>query len=239
MQIALAITWGLIYFQVGKGLPSRIADYVGAVFFIVAHWSNCPLFQGLGNFPREKDMLTKERASKVYSTAGYFVAQVVAEAPLLLVLPVLFFAIIWPTAGMPWQVLLQIFLVISLNIQVCSAMSMMISAICMDQTQGVTAAILAMVLNMSAGGYFANLRQLPWYISWIRFGSSYYFTFGSILRLAVEVPFGTEMYKEATKQYSFSDHGYLVEVLALSAMCVVYRVLAYLQFYYTKKLIFK
>merc|ERR1712187_487239 len=87
MQIGLALVWGFIYYGVGKSLSSRLTDFVGAGFFIVAHWSWTPLFQGLGNFPREKDMLTKERASKVYGIPAFFFSQVLAEAPVLLVFP--------------------------------------------------------------------------------------------------------------------------------------------------------
>jgi len=105
---------------------------VGVIFFIVAHWSWTPLFQGLGNFPREKEMLTKERASKLYEIRSFFVSQVLAEAPVLLVFPVAFFIIIWPPCALPVQVAMQVFVMIALNIQVCSSMSMLISALCMD-----------------------------------------------------------------------------------------------------------
>merc|ERR1712061_211304 len=79
MHIGLTLVWGVIYWRVGDDIPARIDDFVGAVFFIVAHWSWTPLFQGLGNFPREKDMLTKEGASKVYNISSFFFSQMLAE----------------------------------------------------------------------------------------------------------------------------------------------------------------
>lgn len=238
LQIGLAVTWGFIYWQVGKSLPDRLTDYVGLIFFVVAHWSWCPLFQGLGNFPTEKDMLTKERASKVYSTLGYFFAQVIAEAPLLLVYPILFFGLTWPLASLPWQVLAQVFLVVCLNIQVCSAMSMLISAVCMDQDLGIAVAIIVMVLQMCSGGYFADLRKLPWFVGWVRYCSFYYYTFGAVARLMVEVPFGAELHREAIEKYSFSDLGYPAEIICLALMAAIFRLLAYLQLCFTKKLKF-
>jgi len=238
VQIGLAITWGCIYFQVGAGLPNRVTDFVGAVFFIVAHWSWCPLFQGLTNFPKEKEMLTKERASKLYDTLGYYVAQVLAEAPLLLVFPFLFFCIIWPMAAMPLQVFLQVFLVITVNIQVCSAMSMLISAICMDQDAGIALAIVVMVAQMCSGGYFADMRSLPWFIGWVRYTSFYYYTFGAVLRLMLELPYGPDIHQKAIEKYSFSDLGYTMEVSCLLGLAAVFRILAYLQLCYTKKLKF-
>lgn len=238
LQLGLALTWGIIYFQVGLGLPKRVDDYVGAVFFVVAHWSWCPLFQGLGNFPKEKEMLTKERASKVYDTLAYFTAQVVAEAPLLLAFPLVFVAIIWPLAALPWQVLPQVFLIICANIQVCSAMSMLISAVCMDQDIGIATAIVVMVAQMCTGGYFADLRHLPWFIGWVRFTSFYYYSFGSILRLMLEVPFGAEIHQKALAKYSFSELGYVWELAVLVGMSVIFRILAFVQLRYSKKLKF-
>jgi len=150
-HISLSLVWGFIYFNVGAQLPQRLTDLVGAVFFIVAHWSWTPLFQGLCNFPREKEMLTKEKAAKVYDIKAFFLSQVLAEAPILNVLPVAFFAIIWPMAGLSWSVCLQTFLVVAVNIQVCSALSMCISATCMSEETAIPTAIVVMVFHMCAG----------------------------------------------------------------------------------------
>jgi ABC-type multidrug transport system ATPase subunit len=238
LHICLSVTWGMIYFGVGLDVENRITDFVGAIFFIVAHWSWTPLFQGLGNFPKEKEMLTKERASKVYEIRSFFASQVLAEAPVLLVFPLLFFAIIWPMAALPYQVLVQTFLLVALNIQVCSAMSMLISAYCMDQDTAVSLAIIVMIFQMCAGGYFADMRMLPVWIGWIRFTSLYYYSFGAILRLLVAVPFGEKLHQEAIAKYSFSDAGYFWEVVTLCGMSLAMRLLTYIQLRVTKKLKF-
>eukprot|EP00930_Biecheleria_cincta_P031926 TRINITY_DN22140_c0_g1_i1.p1 TRINITY_DN22140_c0_g1~~TRINITY_DN22140_c0_g1_i1.p1 ORF type:complete len:627 (+),score=95.32 TRINITY_DN22140_c0_g1_i1:127-2007(+) len=238
MQIGLALTWGIIFFRVAQHVPERVDDYVGALFFIVAHWSWCPLFQGLNNFPMEKDMLTKERASKVYDMFGYFAAHVMAEAPLLLAFPLVFFVIIWPLAGMPWQALPQAFLLIALNIQVSSAMSLLISAIFMDPDTGIAAAVMVMVAQMCAGGYFADMRKLPWFISWIRYTSFYFYTYGAITRLTIKEPFGEDLLEQALRKHSFSELGYFWEVVCLAGMSILFRLLSYLQLRSTKKLQF-
>merc|ERR1712137_850869 len=97
-------------------------------------------------------------------------------------------------------------------------MSMLISAVCMDGDIGIATAIVVMVAQMCSGGYFADLRNLPWYIGWVRFCSFYYYTFGSVLRLSLEVPFGTEIHQEALKKYSFSELGYIGEIICLASM---------------------
>lgn len=238
LHFGLAATWGLIYFAVGRAIPSKLTDFVGAVFFIVAHWSWTPLFQGLGNFPREREMLTKEKASKVYDDKAWFLTQVVAEAPILLVLPLLFFAIIWPMAAMPFGVLPQVFIFVAANIQVAASMSMFISIWCMDEDTAIASAIVVMVFMMCAGGYFADMRLLPWWISWVRYTSFYYYTFGATLRLMLAGPYGEAVHQEALGHYSFSELGYTAELLALFLMAAFYRVVAFFKLRYTKKLQF-
>lgn len=238
LHVCLSVVWGFVYFGVGLNVHQRLTDFVGAIFFIVAHWSWTPLFQGLGNFPKEKEMLTKERASKVYEIRAFFASQVAAEAPILLVFPVLFFAVIWPMAGLPLQVVVQTFLFVALNIQVCSSLSMFISAYCMDQEAAISVAIVVMVFQMCAGGYFADMRLLPVWIGWVRFTSPYFYSFGAILRLLVAVPFGEDLHKEAIAKYSFSDMGYFWEVVIMCGISIGLRVLTYLQLRFTKKLKF-
>jgi len=236
-HLALSLVWGIIYWQVGNQVEERISDYVSAVFFIIAHWSATPLFQGLNNFPREKEMLIKERASKVYTIEAFFSSQVIAEMPVLLVLPFFFFLIIWPMAAMPLEAVLPAFLLIALNIQVCSAMSMAISAVCMDGEVAISVAIVVMVYQMCAGGYFADMSLLPSWIAWLRFTSVYYYTFGAMLRLLVK-PFGDEVYQKAMEKHSFSELGYLWEVLILVGMTVAFRLAAYVQLRISRKLKF-
>jgi len=238
LQVGLALVFGFVYFQVGQRMPERLTDYVGTIFFIVAHWSWTPLFQGLGNFPREKEMLTKEKASRVYDLSAYALGQFLAEAPLLLVLPVVFFAILWPLAGLDVSVIVPNFLVISLNIQVCAGLSMLISAICMDQDMAIPVAIVVMCFQMCCGGYFADMRTLPWWLGWLRFTSFYFYTFGSCSRLLLRVPFSEAVHKEAIQKYSFSDFGYMWEVIALVLQVCFYRMMAYLALKWNKKLTF-
>jgi len=238
LHIALSLVWGFIYYGVGGGLPERLHDFIGAIFFVVAHWSWTPLFQGLGNFPREKEMLTKETASKTYDIGAYFSAQVLAEAPILNVLPLVFFVIVWPMSAFPWMVLPQVFFIVALNIQACASMSMLISATCMDEDVAIPAAIVIMVFEMCAGGYFADMRLLPWWIGWVRYTSIYYYSFGAIMRLTLLEPYGEEMHEQAISKYSFSELGYSLEILFLILMAIIFRIVAYAQLRFTKKLQF-
>lgn len=242
LHSGLAMTWGLLYFRVGAGMPDRLTDFVGALFFVVAHWSWTPLFQGLTNFPKEKEMLTKDTASKVYDIAAFWWAQVIAEVPILLVYPIVFFVIFWPLtfgfAPMSVFTFVKSALLVFLNVQVCAAMSMLISAACLDDEKAIVCAIIVMVFDMSAGGYFADMRKLPPWIGWTRYLSSYFYTFGALMRLTILEPYGEALHDQAIEHYAFSTLGYAVEIAALAAMIVLYRALAFIQLRTTKRLRF-
>merc|ERR1712046_3853 len=110
----------------------------------IAQWSWAPLFQGLGNFPAIKDMLTKERASDSYSITAFFVAKVLCEVPVSLVLPLFFFLICYPMVGLAPQYALPLFLVTCLNVQVALSLSMLISVLVMDNEKSIIVAIAVM-----------------------------------------------------------------------------------------------
>jgi len=234
-----ALVFGIVYFGVGrKSMPLALDDYMGTLFFIVGYWSWTPLFEGLNNFPRDKQMLIKEKTSKVYTLWAYFISQVLGEAPVLLVEPAIFFIVMWPLAGLDWLLFPQTYLLMALNVQVCSSLSMCISAICLDTETGMAAAIVVILLELCSGGYFADLRRLPPWISWMRYLSFFYYAFGSTTRTLVGTPFGEEALQQAIAKYSFSDLGYSWEICILLVQMLVFRTVSYLFLRISKRLRF-
>ena len=54
------------------------------------------LLRVLGNFPDEREVLTRERASDSYSMLSWYVTKVIAELPFFWTIPFGFFCIICP-----------------------------------------------------------------------------------------------------------------------------------------------
>merc|ERR1719198_889580 len=132
----------------------------------------------------------------------------------------IFFVVLYPMTGLPMRTLPLVFLFTSLNIQLCSAMSMLISAVCMDQDAAITVAICFMVLMMCAGGYFADMLALPWWVGWVRYTSNYYYGFAAVLR-AISEPYDLTVYQEAVQDYHFSQMGYWGEAAVMMLMIFV------------------
>ena len=67
------------------------------------------------------------------------------------------------------------------TIQVCSALSMWIWAVSMDEGSAIITAIIVMNAEMCAGGFYADMRMLPWELGWVRFLSLCNYSCGSVL----------------------------------------------------------
>merc|ERR1711966_51848 len=217
----------------------RFTDYVGIIFFFVAHWSWYPLFSGLNNFPAIKDMMIKERASQSYSTTAFFIAKVLCEIPVSFIMPAWFYIIVFPLVGFPLETFFSLFLVIMLNVQVSLALSMVISVVVMDQDKSIVYAIVIMAYQMCAGGYFADMLSMPWWINWVRFMSYWYYSSAMFFEIAV-MPFGLdEQLDEINTQYSFSQMSIGTNITIMVLFTAVFRLVAYLQLLVTTKLEFK
>jgi len=260
LNAGLALLWGLLWFNVGSDLSDeaqgvvlgknqtstdakeameRFTDYVGIIFFFVAHWSWYPLFSGLNNFPAIKDMMIKERASQSYSTTAFFIAKVLCEIPVSFIMPAWFYIIAFPLVGFPLETFFSLFLVIMLNVQVSLALSMVISVVVMDQDKSIVYAIVIMAYQMCAGGYFADMLSMPWWINWVRFMSYWYYSLAMFFEIAV-MPFGLdEQLDEINTQYSFSQMSIGTNITIMVLFTAVFRLVAYLQLLVTTKLEFK
>ncbi|KAK3249416.1 hypothetical protein CYMTET_41151 [Cymbomonas tetramitiformis] len=236
MIAALAVTWGGLWWDVGGHARSRMNDYIGIIFFFIAHWSWYSLFQGLGAFPAQRNVLTKERASETYSIESFFVAKVLCEIPIIMVLPAFFFAICFPMVAFPLKTCIPLYLVTLLTVQVAASLSMVISVALFDEKAAGTAAIITMVFEMCAGGYFIDMSGIGW-LGNLRYASYWYYALGLFFDIAV-LPYG-EVARESTEQYSFSTLGNTWNIIILAAIVAGLRLLAYTVLRRTKKLTFR
>lgn len=79
LNIGLAVIFAGCFAGVGNERLSRQKDYISLLFFFVAHWSFHPVFKAVGGYPRQRDVLTRERASDSYPISAWFVANVLSE----------------------------------------------------------------------------------------------------------------------------------------------------------------
>ena len=246
LTVLLAATFGMLFWQVGahRREVQRQQDYISVIFFFVAQWSWAPLFQVLGSFPAEREVLTRERASDSYSVQSWYVSKLMAEWPLSWLMPAAFFVVLYPLAALPAAQAPLVFSIILLNVEVSTSLGGLLGAMLFDREKATVVAIVYMVYVMCAGGFFVNLNNLPPWLGWVRFTSFWYYSMGLVVAAALPTAADRDAFtmpingsgtscgtagSSTLDNYSFSksawDGHWELEVSVLAALAVTQRLL--------------
>ena len=242
----LAAVFGMLWWQIGvhRDEPARQTDYVSLVFFFIAQWSWAPLFQVIGNFPDERDVLTRERAAEAYTVTSWYIAKIAAELPLSWLLPAGFFVVIYPLAGMPLAVAPTLFGIVLLNVEVAASLGSMMGAIFFDRDAATTVSIIYMCFVMCSGGFFINLHDQPVWLGYLRYTSFWYYQMGLFMTYALPTDEDRHAYaaNHTLDRYSFSKWAWEGhperDVGVLLGFALTHRLIAFFVLKYSKQLRF-
>lgn len=180
-------------------------------------------------------MLIKEQASGMYRLSSYFLARMVGDLPMELVLPTAFTVITYWMGGLKPTAMKFILtlLVILYNVLVSQGLGQALGAILMDVKQATTMASVTMLTFLLAGGYY--IQHIPPFIAWLKYVSFSYYCY----KLLLGVQYDEEDYYEcgvgvtckvvdypAIKLIGIDDKVY--SLAALTLMLLGYRLVAYL-----------
>ncbi|KAI4357886.1 hypothetical protein L6164_001805 [Bauhinia variegata] len=229
--LSVSILSGLLWWNSD---PSHIQDQVGLLFFFSIFWGFFPLFNAIFTFPLERPMLKKERSSGMYHLSSYYVARMVGDLPMELVLPTIFVTIAYWMGGLKPSVVtfLLTLLIILLNVLVSQGIGLALGAILMNVKQATTLASVTMLVFLLAGGYY--IQQMPAFIAWLKYISFSHYCYKLLVGVQYSV---NEVYECGLRQHcrtmDFPALKYLglgnlwADVAALTIMLVGYRVVAY------------
>ncbi|XP_031498558.1 ABC transporter G family member 21-like isoform X2 [Nymphaea colorata] len=229
--VSVSILCGLMWWH---SKVSNLQDQVGLLFFFSIFWGFFPLFNAVFTFPQETPMLVKERRSRMYRLSSYFVARMVGDLPMELILPTLFVTISYWMGGLrpSVQTFVLTLLVILFSVLVSQGIGLALGAVLMDVKQGATLASVLMLTFLLAGGYY--VQHIPFFMSWLKYFSFSYYCYklllgvqyseqdsyvcgdGALCRVA-DYP--------AIKHMGLDHKGF--DVAALTVMLVGYRLIAY------------
>lgn len=163
-----------------------VQDRLGLLFFISIFWGVFPSFNAAFAFPQERAIFVKERASGMYTLSSYFVARVVGDLPMELILPTLFITILYWMAGMKPDILAFLFtLVVVLGYVVVSqGLGLFLGALIMDAKQASTVATVTMLAFVLTGGFYVH--KVPPCLAWIKYISTTFYSY----RLLIDVQYG-------------------------------------------------
>jgi len=211
LTIGLGLVFAGCFYGVGATRLIRQKDYISLLFFFVAHWSFHPLFKALGAFPRQRDVLTRERASDSYPISAWFLANLFGEWAVAWAHPLAFYAICWPIAGIPAALAPSLYVITMINYEVSMGVGNLVAAIVFDSDTARMVAVVLMAFNMLAGGFFVNLANpsLPSWLSSVRHISYFTYTFGEYVSRALPAKGELDVFKATLAGYSFDIDGHL------------------------------
>ena len=228
-----------LFSGVGRDRMERKKDYISLLFFFVAHWSFHPVFKAIGSYPRQRDVLTRERASDSYPISAWFIADVLGEWAVMWAHPLVFYVVAWPIACMPLAMAPQLYLITMLNYEVFLSLGNLVAAAVFDADRARIVVVVVMVFNMLAGGFFIDLNGpwVPLWISKLHHVSYQTYTFGLYVRNALTVD-DYAGFDEMLHNYSFSNVRTSTNVGILIAFGLVWRLSSYMIVLHSKKLRF-
>lgn len=182
-------------------------------------------------------MLIKERSSGMYHLSSYYIARMVGDLPMELVLPTIFITITYWMGGLKpsLSTFLLTLLIIIFNVLVSQGIGLALGAILMEVKQATTLASVTMLVFLLAGGYY--IQQIPSFIAWLKYLSFSHYCY----KLLVGVQYSVDEFYECgnlgMKKCRVMDFPAIKclgdlgdlwgDVVALGVMLIGYRIVAY------------
>ncbi|KAA8546312.1 hypothetical protein F0562_002949 [Nyssa sinensis] len=163
-----------------------IQDRLGLLFFISVFWGVFPSFNAVFAFPQERAIFMKERASGMYTLSSYFMARIVGDLPMELILPTIFLTITyWMTGLRPDVGAFLLTLVVLLGyVLVSQGLGLALGAAIMDAKQASTVVTVIMLAFVLTGGFYVH--KVPSCMAWIKYISTTFYCY----RLLINVQYG-------------------------------------------------
>ncbi|KAF6139432.1 hypothetical protein GIB67_026274 [Kingdonia uniflora] len=163
-----------------------VQDRLGLLFFVSIFWGVLPSINSVFAFPQDRAMFIKERASGMYTLSSYFLARIIGDLPMELILPAIFIS---ATYWMAWLkpelgAFLLTLCVLLGNVVVAQGLGLVLGAAIMDAKQASTMTTVAMLVFVLTGGYY--VQNVPSFLGWIKYTSFTYYCY----RLLVTVQYG-------------------------------------------------
>lgn len=178
--VAAALLAGLMWWHSDY---KNIQDRLGLLFFISIFWGVFPSFNSVFAFPQERAIFVKERASGMYTLSSYFMARIVGDLPMELLLPTVFLIITYWMGGLKPDLLsfLLTLLVVLGFVLVSQGLGLALGAAIMDAKQASTVAAVTMLAFVLTGGYYVH--KVPSCVAWIKYISTTFYSYRLLTRI--------------------------------------------------------
>ena len=161
-----ALLFGAIYWKLGKG-AGTVPDRLGLLQVAAVNTAMTSLIKATTSFVQEKLIINRERRSGSYSVFPYFVAKLLAEAPLAAVFPCLAGGIIYKLCGLnnePGR-FGRFLTILTVESFASSALGMLVGSFATSVESAVAVAPSVMVIFIVFGGLY--VVNAPTWLSWV------------------------------------------------------------------------
>ncbi|CAJ0582472.1 unnamed protein product, partial [Mesorhabditis spiculigera] len=173
---------GLLYLQTKVKMPFGVDNINGALFYLVCELTYSTLFGILTFLPGDFPLVVREYHDGLYSVGAYYISRALSYVPLFTLDGVMMMTISYWMIGLNASIS-QFLLCIGISIlieQSASAFGVMLSTISPSYPVAVSLAGPLLTLLSLTGGLYANVGQLPAYISWIQYLSWFRYGFEAL-----------------------------------------------------------
>ena len=171
-RLASSLSSALIFASIFWRLDSSqaaIQSRLGLLQVCAVNAAMSSLMKTLSVFPRERNVVQRERAAGAYDVGPYFAAKLAAELPTGALFPALFGAAVYPACGLQRSGVrfLRFMGLLTLESFSSSAIGMTISALVPSAEAAIAAGPAIMVVFIVFGGVYVSQDTVPRPLRWI------------------------------------------------------------------------
>lgn len=181
--MAVAVLCGSLWLHSSSQTADDLRDQAALLFFIAVFWGYIPLFNAIFTFPLDRALLDKERASDMYRLSAYFLARLMADLPLDLLLPFLFITVVYFMANLRMTIAAfsLTMLTVFLTVITAQGVGLLIGATFTDLKKSTTFGSVLVIAFMLVGGFYVH--RIPTFISWVKYISIQSYSYRLLLKI--------------------------------------------------------
>lgn len=168
MSISSAIIFGSIFWRMGF-LQTAIQDRMGLLQVAAVNTAMAALTKTVNVFPKERQVVDRERAKNSYELGPYLLSKLIAEVPVGAAFPLLFGTILYPMARLnPSLGRFGKFCgIVTVEAFSASAMGLTVGAMAPSTEAAMALGPSLMTVFIVFGGYYVNSENTPALFRWI------------------------------------------------------------------------
>uniref|UniRef100_A0A0N4ZNY3 ABC transporter domain-containing protein n=1 Tax=Parastrongyloides trichosuri TaxID=131310 RepID=A0A0N4ZNY3_PARTI len=177
-SILIAVILGVVYFQTPV-TQATVMNINGVLFQAVSNLNFMFQFVIVYILYDEQPIFLREHHSSLYRVDAYFIAKNVADIPQFVLYPVVFSTILYWMVGLYGNLWSFLIFVIAGTLVTNVAISIGYMSSFIFKTVGVAVAVMPIftIPMLAFSGFYINIRNLPWYFSWMRYFSYFGYAF--------------------------------------------------------------